>query len=335
MLATIANIGTPELASTLYPYVRKLAFAEDFRPSYYIQKKACLTLFSFFRRNQSICDVAVWSGAFKDDLLIQKNYGLLLSACSLIHGTVLVKGRDGFEGVVPKLIRILQRIHDYATDYLYYRTPSPWLQIKVLKILQLFRPPEDEGLLQVVNESLMKVITGTEVGNNVNKNNADHAILFEAINLVIHYKDKAFEMLRKDILVLLGRFISVSESNIRYLALETMGRLSNNEVISSYLIQKHLNTILYSLRDRDASIRRRALDLIFLLCDQDSATNVVNELLSYLDENDHSLKEELVLKVAILAEKFALNLNWYVDVVIKLIELAGDYVSDEIRFRVV
>ena len=114
-----------------------------------------------------------------------------------------------------------------------------------------------------------------------------------------------------------------------------MGKLSNNEVISSYLIQKHLNTILYSLRDRDASIRRRALDLIFLLCDQVSATNVVNELLSYLDENDHSLKEELVLKVAILAEKFALNLNWYVDVVIKLIELAGDYVSDEIRFRVV
>lgn len=181
----------------------------------------------------------------------------------------------------------------------------------------------------------MKIITGTEVGNNVNKNNADHAILFEAINLVIHYKDKAFEMLRKDILVLLGRFISVSESNIRYLALETMAKLSHNEVISSYLISKHLNTILYSLRDKDTSIRRRALDLIFVLCDQESATNVVNELLAYLDENDYALKEELVLKIAILAEKFALNLNWYVDVVIKLIELAGDYVSEEIRFRVV
>ena len=61
----------------------------------------------------------------------------------------------------------------------------------------------------------------------------------------------------------------------------------------------------------------------------------MNELLAYLDEDDYSLKEELVLKVAILAEKFALNLNWYVDVVIKLIELAGDYVSEEIRFRVV
>jgi AP-2 complex subunit alpha len=63
---------------------------------------------------------------------------------------------------------------------------------------------------------------------------------------------------------------------------------------------------------------------------------VVNELLVYLNENDYSLKEELVLKIAILAEKFALNLNWYVDVIVKLIttEAAGDYVSDEMRFRV-
>lgn len=181
----------------------------------------------------------------------------------------------------------------------------------------------------------MKIITGTEVGNNVNKNNADHAILFEAINLVIHYKDKAFEMLWKDILVLIGRFISVSESNIRYLALESMARLSSNESVSSFLISKHLSTILYSLRDKDTSIWWWALDLIFVLCDQESATNVVNELLAYLSEDDYELKEELVLKIAILAERFALNLNWYIDVIIKLIELEGNYVSKEIRYRVV
>jgi len=57
---------------------------------------------------------------------------------------------------------------------------------------------------------------------------------------------------------------------------------------------------------------------------------VVNELLAYLNEDDYALKEELVLKIAILAERFALNLNWYVDVVIKLIELEGNYVSKEI-----
>jgi len=51
-----------------------------------------------------------------------------------------------------------------------------------------------------------------------------------------------------------------------------------------------------------------------------------------LTEDDFELKEELVLKIAILAERFALNLNWYVDVIIKLIELEGNYVSKEIRY---
>ena len=46
------------------------------------------------------------------------------------------------------------------------------------------------------------------------------------------------------------------------------------------------------------------------------------------------LKEEMVLKVAILSEKFAENLNWYIDVIIKLIEYAGDYVSEDIWYRV-
>ena len=64
------------------------------------------------------------------------------------------------------------------------------------------------------------------------------------------------------------------------------------------------------------------------------SAEVVNEILDYLQENDYELKEEIVLKVAILAEKFAENLNWYIDVIIKLIEYAGDYVNEDLWFRV-
>ena len=335
-LSTIANIGAKEFAKSLNYEVQRLAFAEDYRPSYFIQKKAWLCLYSFFKRNKDIFNKEVWAEAFQNELLIQKNYGLLLSAWGLIYGVLTSMGSSGFEGIVPKWVYILSRINDYSTDYLYYRTPSPWLQIKILKILTLFSPPEDLDTLNAINDVLMNLVKGTEVGSNVNKNNADHAILFEAIKLVIHYKDKANEVLRKDILILLGKFISVREANIKCLALETIGKLSHNEIICSYLMREHMNTILANLRDTDLSIRRRALDLIFALWDQENATNVVNELLVYLNENDFTLKEELVLKIAILAEKFALNLNWYVDVIVKLItiESAGDYVSDEIRFRV-
>ncbi|MBA0795161.1 hypothetical protein Gohar_006060, partial [Gossypium harknessii] len=41
------------------------------------------------------------------------------------------------------------------------------------------------------------------------------------------------------------------------------------------------------------------------------------------------------LKAAILAEKFAPDLSWYVDVILQLIEKAGDFISDDIWFRVV
>ena len=38
-----------------------------------------------------------------------------------------------------------------------------------------------------------------------------------------------------------------------------------------------------------------------------------------------------VLKVAILAEKYATDYKWYVDVILNLIRLAGDYVSEEVQ----
>ena len=37
-----------------------------------------------------------------------------------------------------------------------------------------------------VSEVLQRIISGTDVTKNVNKNNATHAVLFEAINLTIH-----------------------------------------------------------------------------------------------------------------------------------------------------
>ncbi|KAI3765015.1 hypothetical protein L2E82_15036 [Cichorium intybus] len=47
------------------------------------------------------------------------------------------------------------------------------------------------------------------------------------------------------------------------------------------------------------------------------------------------MREELALKAAILAEKFVPDLSWYVDVILQLIDKAGDFFSDDIWFCVV
>lgn len=39
--------------------------------------------------------------------------------------------------------------------------------------------------------------------------------------------------------------------------------------------------------------------------------------------------------MAILAEKYAQDYTWYVDVILNLIRIAGDYVSEEVWYRVI
>lgn len=56
--------------------------------------------------------------------------------------------------------------------------------------------------------------------------------------------------------------MSVKEPNLRYLGLETMAKFA---VLNVDAIEEHLNTIFKSLRDNDISIRRRALELLYLM----------------------------------------------------------------------
>ena len=87
--------------------------------------------------------------------------------------------------------------------------------------------------------------------------------------------------------------------------------------------------------ERDVSVRQRAVDLLYAMCDRSNSEDIVLEMLTYLETADYSIREEMVLKVAILAEKYATDYKWYVDVILNLIRLAGDYVSEEVWYRYV
>lgn len=156
--------------------------------------------------------------------------------------------------------------------------------------------------------------------------------MFEAINLAIHLDSNS--TICAQAASLLGRFISSKETNVRYLGLETMAHLAAC-VDSLEPIKKHQETILLSLRDKDISVRRRGLDLLYSMCDTSNAKIVVSELLRYLQVADYAMREEMVLKIAILAEKFASTYSWYVDIILQLISTAGEQVGEEVWFRVV
>lgn len=45
---------------------------------------------------------------------------------------------------------------------------------------------------------------------------------------------------------------------------------------------RHRQSIINSLQDADISIRRRALDLLFAMCNPNNVREIVGELLTYL-----------------------------------------------------
>jgi len=337
-LAMIGSLAPQELVENLHGEVAKIALSENTRYSLFVRKKAILCLLRIYRKYREKFNPAEWaSGALA--MFNQKylSLGFLSAVCSFVLGIVNFFPPSSFEELIGKVVKLLHKLvinKDCSQDYLYYSTPNPWLQVKLLKILQEFPPPTDPNTYQILMDVLMKVIKKTEVTKTVNKNNADHGILFEAANLIISYKNSVPPDLRNETITLLGIFITVREPNIRYLALESMCKF-NATPASIKIITDHLPTILKSLRDNDISIRRRALDILYLMCTNQTAAKIVEDLMQYVDESDLLFREELVLKIAILAEKFADDLQWYIDVVVRLVTTSGEYVTDDIWYRII
>jgi AP-2 complex subunit alpha len=335
-LAMVGNIGGPLLTTELSGDVLRLIASEYLRLSDHISKKALACLARLFRQDPSLLTHQVWVNKFYN-YLESRSIGLQLSSASLLLLAIREHDACHYEAIVPLVIHNLSRLvlqREVPKDYLYYNTPCPWLQVKLLKVLQNLPPPTDSALLNELSTILERIMTITEVTKSLNKNNADHAILFEAIHVIIHYHKIVSPNLKSLCVDLLGKFISVKEANIRYFGLETMAKLADKSE-GADLLGRHQQAILYSLRDSDTSIRKRALEVLFCMCGEANAVTIVEQLLDFLPEADYNIKEDLVLKTAVLAEKYGKDLTWYLDIVIQLISHAGDYVSDEIWCRVV
>jgi len=326
-----------------------------------VKKKAALCLLRLVRASPNLVAGREFAPHIAQ-LLQDRHLGVLTSTMSLLNGLAGQHPAD-YQSLIPYVVHTLGLLvlkkNTCAKEYLYYRTPSPWLQIKLLKFLQLYpnalgsgsgsgsgnenenenvngyrQDPSTKKFIEQLTQVVAKILTDTDVSDSINKSNADHAILFEAVNLIVCWEHSGPAKLREGAMKLLGKFISVREPNIRYLGLMTMAKLAQIEG-SGEGVKKHQATVLVSLKDADISVRRRALDLLFVMCDSDNAERIVDELVAHLVLADAAIREEMVLKIAILAEKYATDLRWYVDTILKLISISGDHVSDPIWHRVV
>ena len=356
-LQCIANIGSRDMAEAFSNDIPKLLVSGDTMDV--VKQSAALCLLRLFRTCPEIIPGGEWTSRIIH-LLNDQHMGVVTAATSLIDALVK-KNPEEYKGCVslavsrlsrvskqprlriaaeikhPIIFQIVTASYTDLQDYTYYFVPAPWLSVKLLRLLQNYNPvTEDPGVRGRLNECLETILNKAQEppkSKKVQHSNAKNAVLFEAINLIIHSDSEPALLVRA--CNQLGQFLSNRETNLRYLALESMCHLATSE-FSHEAVKKHQEVVILSMKmEKDVSVRQQAVDLLYAMCDRSNAEEIVQEMLNYLETADYSIREEMVLKVAILAEKYATDYTWYVDVILNLIRIAGDYVYEEVWYRVI
>jgi AP-2 complex subunit alpha len=124
------------------------------------------------------------------------------------------------------------------------------------------------------------------------------------------------------------------DANVRYVALETLAAVTDAPDVAAAL-RPHLPLISACLEDTDPSVKRRAVDVLISVCDAQSVVQIVAQLLEHLSHADVETRGDLVVKIAVLAERFPPSRAWYVDTLLALMDKGGSDVGDDVWHRAV
>ncbi|RCK63987.1 AP-2 complex subunit alpha [Candida viswanathii] len=283
-------------------------------------------------------------------LIDEKDFANVISCIPLLQD-ILTLNTQYVKAVVPGVARKLSLIVIDGVcppvDY-YYDSPAPWLIVKLLQFVeQLFLLVDKQGsqvltlnqldentvneLRQVVAKSIQNA---SQPIKGLPNRNSQSSILFQAVSLAVFLEASpdAIHGAMNALVMLLNS----AETNTRYLSLDALIKLtarSNSTYLSSKdKFDETLAVIMKLLRDKDISVRRKALDLIYTLCTFDNYNVIISLLLEYFPTADFQLKSELAIKIAVMAEKFATDSTWYVTTMLKLLSIGGGSNSNGIGF---
>ncbi|KAK3043598.1 hypothetical protein RJ639_001660 [Escallonia herrerae] len=268
-LTLVGNIGGRDFAESLAPDVQKLLISSSCRPL--VRKKAALCLLRLFRKNPDVVNIDGWSDRMAQ-LLDERDLGVLTSSMSLFVALVS-NNHESYWSCLPKCVKTLERLarnQDIPQEYTYYGIPSPWLQVKTMRALQYFPTIEDPNTRRSLFEVLQRVLMGTDVVKNVNKNNASHAVLFEAlalndlttnfllqtlrlyrevcsryVDVILQLIDKAGDFVSDDIWFRVVQFVTNNEDLQPYAALKAREYLDKPAIhetmvkVSAYLLGEY------------------------------------------------------------------------------------------------
>ncbi|KAI8527141.1 hypothetical protein RHMOL_Rhmol12G0052600 [Rhododendron molle] len=257
-------------------------------------------------------------------LLKEKHHGVLLTGLQLCTDLCKVS-EEALEYFRKKctesVVKALKDVANspYAPEYDISGITDPFLHIRLLRFLRILGHG-DADASDCMNDILAQVATKTE-----SNKNAGNAILYECVETIMSIEDNSG--LRVLAINILGRFLSNRDNNIRYVALNMLMRAIT---VDAQAVQRHRATILECVKDSDASIRKRALELLYLLVNESNVKSLTKELVEHLEVSEQEFKGDLTAKICSIIEKFSTEKIWYIDQMLKVLSEAGNFVKDEV-----
>uniref|UniRef100_A0A1I7XFP9 AP-1 complex subunit gamma n=1 Tax=Heterorhabditis bacteriophora TaxID=37862 RepID=A0A1I7XFP9_HETBA len=293
-LCTLGSICSAEMCRDLANEVERLVKSSNT----YIKKKAALCAFRIVRKVPELMEVFI---SCTRSLLGEKNHGEIF----LLYYIFLLKCMIGFliYQLVPNLVRILKNLlmSGYSPEHDVTGISDPFLQVKILRLLRILGK-EDHKATEEMNDILAQV----------------------NILMIVIFNQSGLRVLAVNIL---GRFLLNPDKNIRYVALNT---LLKTVTVDYQAVQRHRTTVVDCLKDPDVSIRKRAMELCFALINKTNIANMTKEILIFLETADPEFKAECASKMYVATERFSPNHEWHLDTMITVLQLAGNYVPDEV-----
>ncbi|MCL7022668.1 hypothetical protein MKW94_001628 [Papaver nudicaule] len=316
-LCALGNICSAEMARDLAPEVERLLQSRD--PN--IRKKAALCSIRIVKKVPDLAENFMSPAAV---LLKEKHHGVLITGLQLCTDLCKVseEALDYFRKKCTEgLVKVLKDVVNspYAPEYDIAGITDPFLHIRLLRLLRILGHG-DADASDSMNDILAQVATKTETNKN-----AGNAILYECVQTIMSIEDNSG--LRVLAINILGRFLSNRDNNIRYVALNMLMKAIQ---VDAQAVQRHRATILECVKDLDASIRKRALELIYLLVNETNVKPLTKELIDYLEVSDEEFKGDLTAKICSIVEKFSPEKIWYIDQMLKVLSEAGNYVKNEV-----
>lgn len=313
-LTALGNICSTEMARDLAPEVEKLMGS----PNSFVRKKAALAAVRVLRRVPELLDDFLAPAA---KLLDDRHHGVLISGVTLV--TELCEAHPKmvplFRKKVTALVRVLKNLvsSNYSAEHDCGGLNDPFLQVKVLRLLRILGQGDSDAS-DHMSDILAQVATNTNTGKN-----AGNAVLYECVMTIMGVE--AIGGLRVLAINVLGKFLQKNDNNIRYVALNTLAKVVS---VDTQAVQRHRAMIVGCVKDSDVSIRRRALELVYSLVNENNITVLAKELIDYLTVSDVEFRANLASKIGTLVEKFAPERRWHLDTTRHLLEQAGEHVSE-------